>query len=302
MPARQPFASPFRCGLCRLSTFALLLAAAPCLAQAPTEAPRQVQFHWRPAAAGEEVQQHVDFTLDLKMTIEQAGQVVGSNERGMQRVQQRQVTVLETGEHGASAVEVHFDQARQTLVDGGQAAPAVNQPVAGKTYRVARRGEKIEVTYADGSPPTDEERQIVTASMDALGRPNPIARFFDGRTLAVGERVELPLELARELLGLDATLGQVTRIDMRLADVQSVHGAPCAVFDIGIAARSTDATTMTVEMKGRLLLAVDSCRSVLADLSGPVTLAEGRGPAAGHFTVQSAGTMRMAVESQYRRR
>jgi hypothetical protein len=284
----------------------LVLVAACCAVAAPAAAQEAYRFTYRTLEVGEVAVQHADFNMDLEMSINQAGTTIDSARQGVLRTQLCRLTVLETanlgGEQVKTKVQISYDAADQTISEMGKAKPAVKLPVAGKTYIVERVKEKLVITDLAGNPVPEVEQAIVSNSTDTLGRPNPIARFFNGRVVKVGDRLRMPPALARELLGFTGKLDNASKFELTFVDVRSIAGVNCAVFETYLETKMTQGTTMNMKMKGRLMLEIDTCRAVWIELDGPVQLAEAHGPADAQFTVDTKGSVKMALRAEYPRK
>ena len=256
------------------------------------------RFTYRPAQVGDQSTQDVKFLFELKATIRQVGQIVYSTDRDIQHVQRRRVKLLQSADPRTSRARLTFDTARQTTTTDGRPAAPTDQPVAGKTYFVARSGEQLTITDRRGAIPPPEERRIVARAAESVGRPSPLGIALGCKTIAVGQTIRLPNRLAADLFGFDA-VGEVARLEMRLVGTRREGPLVCAVMETRIDADSSLATSATMRIEGRLLVAIDTCRLVAAELSGPVTLSEGRGPAGGEFTVSGSGTMRVALHARH---
>ena len=148
-------------------------------------------------------------------------------------------------------------------------------------------------------PPT-EERDIVAQQMDMVGRPNPFAQFLAGRTIAVGEKLELPKDLAAQIFNLGDKFGEVTRFTLTLQKIQPEGGANCAVFLASVEAVSSDASQMRLQVEGPLVVQVDSCRAVRIGLVGPIGMSETRGSYSTAYQVIGTGRLQMNIASTYR--
>ena len=102
---------------------------------------------------------------------------------------------------------------QESIVEGAETnEPTLSsQPVQGKTYickrELGENGELVVTDEAGNRPPTDEY-EIVAQQMQMVGRPNPLAQFLAGRTIAVGEKVELPSAVASQVFNLGDKFGK----------------------------------------------------------------------------------------------
>ena len=105
-----------------------------------------VRFAVRSVQVGDRTEQQIQFDLNLEMTIEMSGQKVDTSARLMERQEQYRMTVLEHQLGGTTKVRLTYDQAKQAVTDDQRSKQNKPLPVAGKTYLVARIGEKLQIT------------------------------------------------------------------------------------------------------------------------------------------------------------
>jgi len=284
----------------------------------PGAMPRQtVQFGRKAVRVGDRLEQTLALEVKLSMIMRRANEVVGKNQNVIRSRQQRVVTTTAVEAGRAMAVTVHYPEStKQVIGPPDPVAPAaVNastaavespphvQPVAGKTYHCVREpGEsgKLVVTDEAGNTPPEDEYSIVAQQMEMVGRPNPFAEYLAGRTIAVGDKVVLPNELATQIFGLGDKFGEVTRFALTLQRVQPENGANCAVFLASVEAMSSDSSQMRMQVEGPLVVEVDSCRAVRIGLVGPIGMSETRGSYSTAYQVISTGRVRVDIASAFR--
>ncbi len=261
-------------------------------------------FTFRPPVVGQTAEQNVAFSLQLKATTIQGGATIDEIESKLTRHQTRSTTALATDDGRVTEARVTYRKAEQEVSGqrrGGEAVPAAraDQAVAGKTYVVARAkpSDALSVVDEKGHEPPREERDLVANSMDALGRPNVLGKFLDGRTLRVGQTVEMPRDAAGEMLGFDKAVGNVTKFEMTLSRVANRGGSLCGEFDTRIELQSPDAAGQSTRFHGRTIVDVATCRTIEAEFAGPVSFVENHGTAATGFQVLSVGALKVRVTS-----
>jgi hypothetical protein len=176
------------------------------------------------------------------------------------------------------------------------------QPVEGKTYHCRREGGedgKLIITDADGNVPPKAEYQIVSEHMEMVGRANPLAEFLAGRSIAIGETLELPQHAADRLFNLGERFGKVDRFDLTLRETIDDGGIASAVFLARVEAASSGSAQMRLQVEGPLVVQIDSCRAVRVELSGPIALAESRGSYSIAHHVIGTGQLSMSIVSVY---
>jgi len=279
----------------------------------------QVTFAQQPAQVGDRVAQTVNVDLQIHTTITQAEQRANESQTSLKRRQQRFVEVLEvvdgnvrrahvsyplsrmTQTHVNSPEEAHLKktQPKKTLPKNDQPEQEVAQAVEKKSYFVTRAGERLLVTDAEGAIPPQAEFEIVVTSLQNLGLPNPLIQFLLGRTIRVGERLQLPQEIAEQLMGFGEQFGKVEQFELELKSVQQIDGQPCAVFVATIEAVGEPANPIRIRAFGQIVIQTKTCRTVRAELSGPLTLSTAEHTPAGSFQYSARGNMHIAIESQY---
>jgi hypothetical protein len=299
-------------------------AASAASAQQPATVPRASDGQTRPASferaefrtirftrqeprVGDQIDQSLSLELRLNTTVRKGAELVEQNATAMVREQHRLVTTAAVEGDRTTAVRVRYAAARTKSGHGKRAQDldddsltAAAQSVEGRAYECRRAGDQIMVTNQGGDIPPLEEFQIVAENMQSLGQPNPLAEYLAGRTVGIGQQLTLPREVAERLLGIGDSLGQIDKFVLTLEDVRRVDGVPCAFFQANVEAASSDSSQMRLELVGPLVIQIESCRAVQADLVGPIGMIETRGSL--DHTYQMAGTGRMAVRivSTYR--
>ena len=260
-------------------------------------------FTYRSLQNGDVTVQQVNLDLNLQISVEQAGQTIDSTKHLVNRKQLCRMTVLETGVVDGAPVKTKirltYDSADQSQSQNDEPLQEAQLPVAGKTYFASWENGKLLITDEQGNRPSDEEWAIVATATESLGKPNPIAKFFHGQTYQVGQELRMPPALAKDLLGFSGRLDNATLLVLTFAQAVNVNGKRCAVFDTNLDTKMTQGNTMNMQMRGRLVLEIDTCRAIQIDLAGPVKMAEAHGPADGQFSVNTAGNMKMALRANY---
>jgi len=260
-----------------------------------------VHFVHRPTEVGDRTHQEIQFEVNLIVAIRQNGQTAYTSDRGSRRRQLRDISVLAVTDGRATQARVEYlvSQRSVSRPDGDASAAIQRDPVAGKSYLVTRNaaGELV-ITDLAGNRPPPPEWAIVASNMDAIGRRNPLASYFDQRTIAIGQTVSLPRKLANELLGFQPSVGKVRRFDMTLAGTREIDGQRCGVFHTRIALDSPLAAGQSLEMRGQFLLETATCRIASIALSCPLQLEETHGPAGASFQVRGTGSLQVAMQAR----
>ena len=264
----------------------------------PTAAPG-VQFSQQPAQVGDRVAQQVDLELNLSTSIIQSGQLAHQENMSMERRQQRLVEIIEVSEGKVRRARVTFSRSRHKTPENDDSEQEVVQPVEGKTYLLTRQGKQLLVTDPQGVIPPREEFEIVLGSMQSLGLPNPLAQFLLTRTIHVGQTLELPKEIAEQMLGYGNELGEVKRFQLQLDELSTFEGEPSAVFAASIEVVGTASQPMQINVTGPVVILTETCRTVVTDLTGPLSFDAHQRTSQGSYQYRATGTMRVAVRARY---
>lgn len=269
---------------------------------------QHVHFSRQPAQAGDDVEQSISLEMRMTMSMRQANELVGRSQTCVRTSQRRVVTTTAVESGRTSAVKLRYAAAtKQVLATDANEAAAESapqpQPVQGKTYHCRREpGEKGQLVVTDpaGNRPPDDEYEIVSQQMQMVGRRNPLAEFLAGRTIAVGEKLELPNDTAGQLFNLGDRFGKVIRFTLTLQKLQLENGVKCGVFLASVEAASSDSTQMRLEVEGPLVVETDTCRAERISLIGPIAMSDSRGTYSTAYQMIGTGRLNMSIASVYR--
>jgi hypothetical protein len=258
----------------------------------PRSSPR-VTFAPIAPAAGDRVDQTLTVALDLESTVRQGDQELDKSTTSMVRQQDRTVIVEQVVDGRTVAARVRFAKCERSI-DQQTSQP----PVVGKTYLCHRvDDETLRITRADGSLASPEEFSIVSESMDSLGRPNPLADFLAGKTVAVGDVLEVPLEIGAELLGSNESLGHVSKFNLELQSVDATEGV--AKFAVEMETQGSEKTQMRLIVTGGLDVEIKSCRTRRLAISGPMGMATTMGSYSTAQTTYVRGKLKLSMSAEY---
>jgi len=258
-------------------------------------AEQAVQFRQQAAHVGDQVGQKLAINLDVNTTIVQSGQIAHQDRVKVRRRQDRLIEVLEVDQGKVRRARVSFPHSRQQSPDNQDPTEPEVQPVEGKSYLVERSGEQLFVTDPQGTIPLQNEFEIVVNSVQTLGLPNPLAKILLQRTVHVGDRIELPSELAEPIMGLGDSLGKVQKFELELKELLMVDAQRCALFDATIEIRGRQGDPTEVDIDGSITIQTDTCRTIEAKLAGPLHMTA----AEQSYQVTAAGEFRVAIRSHY---
>ncbi len=258
------------------------------------KAGQQVTFAKQAAQPGDRVEQSLEVQLQLESTVRQGDKQLDQSTTTMVRDQQRTVIAGEIIDGRTVEARVRFAKCTRG-VDGKVSEP----PVVGNTYLCRRlEDDTLRVTRDDGSFASPDEFSVVSESMHSLGRPNPLADYLVGKTVTVGDMLEVPLEVGAALLGSNDSLGHVSRFQLVLREI--TPGDAVAKFAIEMETEGSEKTQMRLIVTGDLEVEVDSCRTRRMAISGPLAMASTMGSYSTAQTTLVRGKLKLAMSAQYR--
>jgi hypothetical protein len=273
----------------RLLLLAVLLAPSLAFAESAT-------FGRRQSVVGDAIEQTVRLEMKLDTTSRQGAQVIEQESSEVDRQQRRRVTASSTREGRVVGAAVRFFEASSS-----RNGESTTDPVAGKTYQCERgEDDKLTVLTDKGTMPTMEEYTLVVRAMETLGTASPLAEFLAGKTIEVGEEIELPADLAQRALGFDKQFGKVNLFTLKLKELRVVEGLRVARFAATIEATGGGTGQMGLIVEGAFEIEEPTCRMVSADLTGPIALSGQQGVGVTAHQVDSRGRMRMQLAARYR--
>ena len=184
-------------------------------------------FHFQPPRQGQKIWQHVTMFANLTTKYQQAGQTISHANQTVTREQIRRLIVVSALTLPTTRVRISYEKAVETVTERGRDPDVREQPVAGRTYLVDRPEDELRVVYEDGGEPTRAEVAIVKQNMQSVGRPNALAQFLHGKTVRIGERLDVPTELAEEDPGMEV---RVRQGPVSHADAASIDGCRGAAY------------------------------------------------------------------------
>ena len=262
---------------------------------------QQATFHHLPAENGQKIWQHLTVFANTTTTYEQASQKIARQHRHVTREQVRRLTILDARPGPQNVVQVRYEKAQRTHSSAGRQAAIEPQPVAGKTYVVHRPAEELVVTGENGTEVTPEEIRIVRENMQSVGRANPLAKFLNGKTLQVGQRVQLPANVAEEMLGWQSDFGKPQEVTLTLNGLQTGTGQVIADFELQIEGESVEGMDDTTRINGALSVEVNTCRVVATNLKAVVAVRQQRGPTGNTFYVSHQGKANIHTQVRFLR-
>ncbi len=259
---------------------------------------QQVKFGKSATGVGEVTEQSVQLSLDVSAVTREGGTVLDQSQIRLERRQRRRLEAMQLNASGmVIAARVSFLESRS----GADGEKPEKQIIEGRSYDCTRVGDELRIVCKDGTMPTPEEHSLVSDSVDSLGRVNPLATYLAGRTLIVGEKVALPPAVGAGLMSRDA-VGEVTRFEVTLTEIEQVEGVSVAVLDTVIETHENAGRQLGLVVTGKLALEVETCRTRRLNLSGPIAMAETTGGIGTPQQMHGTGKLSVALEATYSRK
>jgi len=189
-------------------------------------------------------------------------------------------------------VEYLDGQSEQRVGDRVQQVP---NPLLGKTYLLESRGGQLRVSRPDGAPVSDYERERLELEHANLGRPSAFASLLPDREIRVGERLTPDPGTLAEAFGKHDV--QVEQASIVLEAVDDEAREPVGKFRLSMKlVESGERTVRETELRGTVVIQIETGWPVLVDLSGPVRL-EGAPP--NPTELSGTGEVSLRVQTRY---
>lgn len=258
------------------------------------QAARQVSFAKRPAEVGDRVEQKLQVSLELHSTVRHGQETIETKTTTLSRQQDRAIIAREIVDGRTVGAEVQFNDYKRTTDDKTELPPVV-----GNSYQCRRmEDDSLDISRADGSFASPIEFDLVSESMQSLGRSNPLADFLDGRTVQVGQSLEVPQKVGDALLSTDGALGSVSKFVVTLRNIDAQTGA--AQFDVQMESMGAKTTQMRLMLSGSLDVDPATGRTLNLTLSGPLGMATTIGSYSAAETTFVRGKIKMQMAASYK--
>lgn len=209
-------------------------ASTPRSPAAPEAGPSVIITH-RPPSVGTTVTTRGTKTEETEGKLSAEGHEQASSTKARED-QVRSEEILATADGRATKLKVTYKARSVSAEDNGKREDAT-APVVGKSYFVTRDGPNVIVTSGDGGAAEAAEVAIVAKDFKGFGLPDQLLDSIPSRALRVGDRVDEMAEgLKREWAERDDSgPGKASDPEVVLADVRSIDGERCGIFDIRFA-------------------------------------------------------------------
>ena len=182
------------------------------------------------------------------------------------------VEVLAAGAKAVRSLEVRFHRAEEiTAIAGGQEQREV-KPITGNTYVAERGGNGLKIRYDRGEAPPEEEQRLVRQELEGIFHGRQLASLLAGKTLEVGESLEVEPKVARRLLG-DAEQVELSDMRLKLRRVKGKGEGRMAVFDVQASlTMHQEGLQLKSELSGFVEIEVNTLWTRELTLHGPLEL------------------------------
>ena len=267
-----------------------------------------VQFNYRLPQVDERSANSAQYDFNLSVALkDSAGKVVSQKKQVKSRSVDREIKVLEVSGDRPLKVEVKYGRVSEDKHEGeanysnhsfADRGFGDSLPIENKTYLVERRGIPLplQVTSASGETISNIEHTLVAGNMDSVGHRNQLGRFLHGKTVKVGETLQLPKEMAAELLGMREANGDAQKLELKLTGVHEESGRKLADFATTLLVKI--GSTSTLDLTGSMQIDIDTCRIFAADFAGTISSHDAQADHGQVVDVVADGTLKVAIKSQ----
>ncbi|HWM92230.1 MAG TPA: hypothetical protein VN493_15805 [Thermoanaerobaculia bacterium] len=280
--------------LCAFAFALITLALAP----AALEAADGVTFHSRPLQAGEAHRVITGGFFDFALTVAADGKTLGSQDVKTRMTETYRVEVLEANAAGPTLARVRYFQSESHVSPADGPEQKEVEPAAGKTFLV----NATRVTDERGGPADPKAAVQVAGDFALLARAEPFCRFLDGRTVALGETLEIEPGTAGLFLGISEVEEEVQQLALTLREVAPRQGMSAAVFEMQVrsTSRRMEGAVISVQAAGLATVSAD-CRLLSMEMAGPLTIAGSSQEEGKTIDVRGTGRVKMVVRLEYDR-
>ena len=255
-----------------------------------------ITFRKQSTTVGQRMVQTAFVHTATQQTYEQSNQIISEEDREVRNTQVRHITTVAME---PPAVDVTYVQANLRIGKNRFFAKRESLPVEQKTYRVTRAGEDLQIRDKNGHLPPIAERKIVERTMSWVGKPNELAEFLNGRTVAVTERIDLPPTVAAKIFGGAVGMKTIAQATLTLRKIKRVGGESCGEFNVHLVGSPMGDAAKQSTVTGKIAVQANTCRTTLAEVESDLDMAEKRGPTGATFTVRNRGKVQLKIKADF---
>jgi len=202
--------------------------------------------------------------------------------------------VLESGSDGPSKLAVSYGDctSRISAVQGSMDLPV---PVSGKSYLATRSDPDHVITTEEGDAIEGPEAAQVSKDAGHGFGTAPLGKVLSGSPRSVGEQFEIPAEVLERVFHKKPT----APCPARLVEMRESSGRQVGVFELEMQLRESvqGQFDLTIDLKGKVLIDVETSRLAGAALSGPVTVSGSVSQGAATVEFSGSGEARIGFQS-----
>ena len=295
----------------------VVLASTLCALRSPRAAQSEsapkaetIQFKHGDWKKGDAITSKLDVDGKLTVSMSVKSVVVQQFDQVDHETTRKKRVVLAVGDDGPTKVAVHYDEVVEVQQMSGVEDPDSPgaSPLAGKSFVIEKGAKGIKITDEDGAVVGEDIAALVREK--ELSRDESLEHGFDriaalvsDRARKIGDKIEVPSEVALEIAGGDEDVKDA-RMRLRLAEVRDVDGGACAVFAAELKLAGTagaDEYKTAIDLQGEILIRIDGARFVSSELAGRITVEGAVSTEETTVTVSGEGPLKIVESAVYAR-
>jgi hypothetical protein len=273
-------------------TLALSLSFAPWVASG-----QEVTFSQATPTLGDARVETKRVENQFELRISRGGQVLQTQAAAETEVGKTRAEVRGVDQDGlANRVALVVEERIKTMKSQGM-VQEVESPLSGESYVGQRGADGTWSVLREGEPAPEDEAALAQSELEGLRQAGGLGRFLVGKTVKVGEVLQLKPADAARILRLEGGV-TVQRFTMTLKSTQTGPGFEVAVFEVkAVLQTSQQGIQMEFTLAGSQTVGVETLWPVSLSLKGPIAISGGN-PAQG-MEVAGEGTMKLEIETAY---
>ena len=252
-----------------------------------------ITFKYKPVKKGDTRTMTRTLTMSLEMKVSVAGNVVQEPKQDRSEEESRKDTVLEVADGVPTKIKTRYIKFAE-ITDG----KTKTSPVKGKTYIVEKGEDGLKITDESGETPSPAEIKQVSDDFKNLGTLDKMSKFLDGKTVKIGEAIDLPKDIAQSILGTkkDDPI-QVKKFRLKLTKINPDMG----LFKITVEFEGapTPGTSMSMTLKGKIGV-TPGCWPLDAKMKGTVEIEGSPGPPEQKIELTGSGPVTITASNSYK--
>ena len=189
------------------------------------------------------------------------------------------VDVAAVDKDGAIDATIKIDRAKAIFKIDKSDEQTQEIPGAGTSWHATRKGEEWKFEGEGGAPSDAEMARILEDVSSRLLAKAPLAAILDGKTLKIGDKVPLDVEVAKKIFVYFGSSYAFKSFDLELKSIGKEGDAPVAIFAAKAVAQPAlqpgqpfSPDFMTMKLEGEIAICTNNLFVLRGTLSGPVTM------------------------------